>query len=91
VIADTVVETLAKGLRDEGRRVRVVTSDSETRHTVTGPLLQVTSVRAFISELEDAAGDAPGNASRASRRATVEDTLTPSVRAILLMMRDGRG
>lgn len=87
--ADSVVEALARGLRDEGRRVRVITSDAASRHTVAGPLLQVSSSSAFLTELEGARADAADLASGGPRRATVADAIEPSIRAILLRIRDG--
>lgn len=87
--ADSVVEALSRGLRDAGRQVRVVTSDSETRHAVFGPLVQVTSAAVFLEELASWADEGSAQASRGPRRARLEDALSPSVRAILLRMRDG--
>lgn len=81
--ADSVVEQLARGARERGVAVEVVTSDAQTQWAVLGGSVTRRSSPEFASELRSAEQDWREHASSGGSSCRIEDRVDPAVREIL--------
>jgi predicted RNA-binding protein with PIN domain len=91
VDADTLVEQLARAVRDAGGEAVVVTSDATTQWTVFGGKVVRMSAREFGMELAGEAADRHGHAPPARSGAALDGRIDEITRSALLRLRDRRG
>lgn len=81
--ADTVIESLAKRGRDEGRTVSVVTSDAQMQWAVMGGTVVRQSAAGFSGELREGAAEWREHAPSGSNRLSLSERVDPKTREIL--------
>lgn len=91
VDADTVVEELARAVRDRGGEAVVVTSDATTQWTVFGGRVVRMSAREFAVELAGEAADRHGHAPAPRPNSAIDGRIDAGTRSALLRLRDRRG
>jgi predicted RNA-binding protein with PIN domain len=91
VEADTLVEELARAVRDRGGEAVVVTSDAITQQTVFGGKVVRMSAREFGAELAVESADREGHAPAARPGSALDGRIDATTRSALLRLRDRRG
>lgn len=91
VDADTLVEGLARAVRDSGGEAVVVTSDATTQWTVFGGKVVRMSAREFGVELAGEAADRHGHAPATRPGSAIDGRIDANARSALLRLRDRRG
>jgi predicted RNA-binding protein with PIN domain len=91
VDADTLVEELARAVRDKGGEAVVVTSDATTQRTVFGGKVVRMSAREFGIELAGEAADRQGHSPHARPGSALDGRIDAPTRSALLRLRDRRG
>jgi predicted RNA-binding protein with PIN domain len=88
VTADSVIERLARDVREAKGVAVVVTSDATTQWTVLGEGVTRMSARELLLELDDDRGERGDHVRVGPRRSMVEERLCAETRSGLLRMRD---
>ena len=91
VDADTLVEELAREVRDRGGEAVVVTSDATTQRTVFGGRVTRMSAREFAAELAGEVADRHGHAPVPRPGSAIDGRIDSDTRSALLRLRDRRG
>jgi hypothetical protein len=81
--ADSVIEGLARRLRERGDPVEVVTSDAQTQWAVMGGSVRRRSSAEFARDLREEDDDRRGHSPSGRASARVEDLIDPVVRSTL--------
>jgi len=89
--ADSVIEALARAVRDRGGRAVVVTSDATTQWTVMGAGVVRMSAREFADEMTEDATERDEHARSGSSSGTIDTRIDPETHSALIRMRDRRG
>jgi predicted RNA-binding protein with PIN domain len=88
--ADTIVEALARDVRERGADAVVVTSDATTQWTVLGPGILRMSAREFADEMTGDLAESRELMRSGSANSTIDMRIDADVRSSLLNLRDRR-
>lgn len=88
VDADTIVERLARDVRDRGGKAVVVTSDATTQWTVLGPGVVRMSAREFAEEMAGDTAERGATARSGRSRSALDTRIDEQTRSALLRMRE---
>lgn len=89
VIADSVIEKLAREEREKGVEVEVVTSDAALQWTVMGQTVTRTSSREFAEQLRCGHGELQEACRPSHKKVTLAQRISPEAAEMLRRIRDG--
>lgn len=89
IVADSVIEKIARTERERGVEVEVVTSDAQLQWTVMGQTVTRTSSREFAEQLHFGHDEFKRNSKQSYQKVTLADRISPQAAALLRKIRDG--
>lgn len=89
IIADSVIEKLAREEREKGIEVEVVTSDAALQWTVMGQTVTRTSSREFAEQLRCSHGELQEACKPSHKKVTLAQRISPEAAEMLRRIRDG--